>query len=57
MRSIYLPLIEYSNTKPWPSYVSQRLLELGTLYPYCFNWEQVINKCETIDINRGIEQP
>ena len=56
MRSTYIPLISELSEQPWPAVISEKLLELGTKYPYSFHTEYIIKKVELINIDKNIER-
>ena len=55
MRSTFIPLIKLYSNRQWPAVICEKLEELGTKYPYCFNIEYIINKVETINSQKQIE--
>ena len=56
MRSTFIPLMNELSKQTWPSVTIDRLQELGTKFPYCFNTEYVIKKAEVINIEKKIER-
>jgi hypothetical protein len=56
MRSTFIPLIAELANMSWPYVAAERLQELGTKYPYCFNTELVIKKVELINVEKKIER-
>ena len=56
MRSTFIPLLNELAKQSWPSVANDRLQELGTKFPYCFNTEYIIKKSEFINIEKKIER-
>lgn len=55
MRSTFIPLIKEYSDQQWPALISEKLEELGTKYPYCFNMEYIIKKVEALNAQKGVE--